>query len=75
MKEMQTIRIALCENDEKDLEALKTIVGETIDGYNLPYDICDFKKGEVLLGTELDFHLVFLDIMMEGVSGMEVGRE
>ena len=22
MKEMQTIRIALCENDEKDLEAL-----------------------------------------------------
>lgn len=75
MEEMQRIRIALCENDEKDLEALKTIVGETMDGYNLPYDICDFKKGEALLGTELDFHLVFLDIMMEGVSGMEVGRE
>ena len=72
---MQTIRIALCENDEKDLEVLKTIVGEAMEGYNLPYDIYDFKGGEALLGTELDFHLVFLDIMMEGVSGMEVGRE
>lgn len=75
MEGIQTIRIALCENDEKDLEALKTIVGEAMDGYNLPYDICDFREGEALLGTELDFHLVFLDIMMEGASGMEVGRE
>lgn len=75
MEGMQTIKIALCENDDKDLETLKAIVRETMDCYNLPYVICDFKEGEALLETELDFHLVFLDILMEGISGMEVGRE
>lgn len=75
MEWMQTIKIALCENDDKDLETLKAIVRETMDCYNLPYVICDFKAGKALLGTELDFHLVFLDIMMEGVNGVEVGRE
>lgn len=75
MEEMQTIRIALCENDEEDLEILKRIVGEIMDSYHLPYDVCNFKEGKALLETELDFHLIFLDIMMEGMSGMEVGRE
>ena len=68
------IKIAICDNEEKERKLLKDMIDEIMSGYSVPYKICEFAQGEELLGTELDFQLVFLDIIMDGKNGIDIGN-
>lgn len=69
------IKIAICDDNSEEMELSKKIISEIIQGYKIPYTISEFYSAEMLLQTDLDFHLVFLDIMLEEKNGIDVGNE
>ena len=64
------IKIAVCDNDEKEMKLLKDLIEDIMEGYAVMYQIDTFTKGEALLNTELDFQLVFLDIVLDHENGI-----
>ncbi|MCM1258340.1 MAG: LytTR family DNA-binding domain-containing protein [Roseburia sp.] len=75
MKGVQMIKIAICDDNSEEMELSREIVANIMKGYTIPYEITEFETGEKLLHTDLDFHLVFLDIIMGEKNGIEVGNE
>ena len=68
------INIAICDDEKKDIAQLKTILQEVMGKYAVNYDIQEYESGESLLRAEALFHLVFLDIVMNGENGIEIGK-
>ncbi len=71
-------KIAICDDEEKDC----TILSEYLRQYEMQYDI-DFQINCYANGAELlsayhsgkTFHVLFLDVEMPGLSGLELARE
>lgn len=65
------MRVAVCEDDEADAEALHRIVLET-----LPCEVLCFASGEAFLEADPAgrFDLVFMDVFLGGLSGVEISR-
>lgn len=72
---MQSFQIGICEDDQSDLESLTASLKTILDSLNVDYHITCFDSGEALLASEADFGLIFLDIVMEGQNGLEIGRQ
>ncbi|MDR0943586.1 MAG: response regulator [Ruminococcus sp.] len=72
VKVEQKLRIAICEDMKKDRDRLLTLVRET--GASAKCDI--FPSGEALLERFRKgmYHLIYLDIYMIDISGMETAR-
>lgn len=68
------INIAICDDEKKDIEHLKSILREVMDKYSLNYDIQEYESGENLMQAKSLFHLIFLDIVMNGENGIEIGK-
>lgn len=66
------IQIAICDDETKARTELRTLVEEHLGEKIYSYKIDEFDKGEELLGTGTHFHGIFLDIEMDGVSGLDV---
>ena len=75
MKGVRMIKIAICDDSSKEVEFSRKIVEEIMRDYSVPCEILEFVSGEMLLQTNLDFHLVFLDIVMDEKNGISVGNE
>lgn len=69
------INIAICDDEKKDIVHLKSILQEVMDKYSMNYDIQEYESGESLMQAASLFHLIFLDIVMNGKDGMEIGRQ
>ena len=69
------IKIAICDDNSEEMELSRKIVTEIMKDYAVPCKIYKFETGEMLLHTDLDFHLVFLDIVMDEKNGIAVGNE
>lgn len=70
------IQIAICDDSRTDLQQLKGIIQEIMERYSICYSIHEYESGEMLLETSLTFHLVFLDIIMNGKKdGIEIGKQ
>lgn len=69
------IKIAVCDDNSEELEVSRKIISEIFNEYKINFEICGFSSGEELLQTDLDFHLVFLDIVMDEKNGIAVGCE
>ena len=67
--------IAICDDEKKDIVHLKSILQEVMDKYSMNYDIQEYESGESLMQAASLFHLIFLDIVMNGKDGMEIGRQ
>jgi len=70
------VRIAICDDEEHIRKSLRDV----INNYNsLPHDtqIKEFSDGEALIigHKEYPFDIIFLDIQMEGMSGIYTGHE
>jgi DNA-binding LytR/AlgR family response regulator len=77
-KETETfmIEIAICDDEPVFIEQIKTLIESTLSKAHISYLIDSFTSGEELCeklkgGTIYD--LAFLDISMNGMSGIEVG--
>ena len=57
-----------------DEEAIREQIGGFIKKRNPGFDISGFATGEGLLAAGKDFDIIFLDIQMEGVGGIEAAR-
>lgn len=69
------LQIAVCEDEQADRDDLINILEPLLDKYTEGYWITDFTSGGELLQSGDSFHLIFMDIMMEGKSGIAAGQE
>ncbi len=57
-----------------DEEVIREQIGGFIKKRNPDFDISGFDTGEGLLAAGKDFDIIFLDIQMEGIGGIEAAR-
>ena len=69
------LQIAVCEDEQADRDNLTGILKPLLDKYTEEYRITYFTSGGELLQSGGSFHLIFMDIMMEGRNGIETGQE
>lgn len=68
------INIAICDDEKKDIVHLKSILKEIMEKYSMSYDIQEYETGESLMQATSLFHLIFLDIVMNGEDGIDIGK-
>lgn len=70
------MRIALCEDQRDDAAALHTYIKDYFARMGYAGEVCLFEDGETLLAafTPAAFDIVFLDIYLPGISGIDVAR-
>lgn len=69
-----TIQIAICDDDKNELKFLQKLIEEIMEEYTITYKIYEFNSGEQLLKSNITCHLAFLDIIMTGKNGIEIGN-
>ena len=69
------IRVAIVDDEREQIEIIKNIVEEFLKEKNIEYQIQEFLSGEDLLNTDICMDLVFLDIQMGGIDGIETARK
>ena len=57
-----------------DEEAIREQIGGFIKKWNPDFHISDFATGEGLLAAGTGFDIIFLDIQMDGMGGIEAAR-
>ena len=68
--EKSMLNIAICDDSREDRKRLRKFLEET--GFLV--SIQEFESGEALLRLEENFPVIFLDIDMKGISGIETAR-
>ncbi|WMJ85746.1 LytR/AlgR family response regulator transcription factor [Anaerocolumna sp. MB42-C2] len=71
------LRIAICDDQPKELEIINEHITEYLDTHTLEAVVSNFSHPDKLLtAIELgNFHLYILDIVMPMVSGIELDKE
>ncbi|MDR0818170.1 MAG: LytTR family DNA-binding domain-containing protein [Oscillospiraceae bacterium] len=68
------VRIAVCEDLDEDAERLTSLINEI----GITADVTRFECGEDILtaltGANADFDLIFLDVYMKNITGIETAR-
>lgn len=67
------LSIAICDDEKDEIEKIRIIVEQYMREHAIIYDIQEYESGESMLAAEKQFDFVFLDISMQGLSGLEVG--
>ncbi|MBO5283823.1 MAG: response regulator transcription factor [Lachnospiraceae bacterium] len=68
------LHIAICDDDQEDMEKLRVLITEIFNKYYIHCDIMPFHSGEELLASTQVFSLIFLDIKMKEQDGIEIGK-
>lgn len=69
------LRIAVCDDDTVDREEIVSIIAKYIDEHDYFAMIDEFSSAEDFLAAGTDaYGIVFLDIFMDGVNGMDAAR-
>ena len=68
------IKIAVCDDEEVMCEQLKQMIASRLKQQEETFQITCYTNAIQFLHTSLDFDLIFLDILMEGMDGMETAR-
>lgn len=68
------IRIALCDDERDELTILEAVIKQYQEERNLSFRISSFKKGEELIDNWDNYDIIFLDIRMGGMDGMEAAK-
>ena len=69
-------KIAICDDEPNDLHLLIEKTERVLEREKIPYEILPFESAQMLLedmekGKE-EYHLLILDIVMDGLNGMEL---
>ena len=69
------MNIAICDDETEYANDIRVHLNQYSSEHGLTFDIYDFNSGEEILASNTVFDIAFLDIEMEGINGIEVGRE
>lgn len=72
------IRIAVCDDEQYTADKISAMVSDFFRGKNAPdlnFTVAQFSCGEGLLESDKTFDIVFLDIRMKDMDGMETARQ
>lgn len=72
---MNTVNIAIIEDDTEDFRRLKSCLEQFFQNIDRQYSITPFTKGEDFLCYPDSFHLVFMDIELPGINGIETAQQ
>lgn len=67
-------RVAVCDDQKQIVEQLSGIVTNILSDLAIEYSLEGYYDGDKLLQADKDYDLVFLDIEMPGLDGIEVGK-
>lgn len=71
----ETIKIAVCDDQEADRQTVLTLIAAYLDQNNLYALIDTYASGEALLAADISsYNLVILDIFMAEMNGMETAK-
>ncbi len=68
------IHIAICDDEPYMSDGLRQMTSEFFRTKNMDIMISQFTSGEQLLRSQKEIDILFLDIQMEGVNGMETAK-
>ena len=69
------MNIAICDDETEYANDIRMHLNQYSSEHGLTFDIYDFNSGEEILASNTVFDIAFLDIEMDGINGIEVGRE
>ena len=69
------ISIAVCDDELLECISISAKVRTCMEELGIPCSIEQFYSGKELLGSVKRFDLIFLDILMEGMEGLETARQ
>lgn len=75
---MRTIQIAICDDEKQFIEKLDSTIREYCDGHSIFYTIDTFENGSQLLDKceeGVRYDIVYLDINMDGMNGIQIARK
>ncbi|MDD3362745.1 MAG: LytTR family DNA-binding domain-containing protein [Hespellia sp.] len=71
---MEDIRIAICDDEKIAREHLKRMVENILIQKELAGDITSYCSGVELINSDLSFDILFLDIEMPDLDGIDIGK-
>lgn len=69
------INIAICDDEQKALDTIRKELCKAVERLNIEIEIFVYNDGNKLLNDKEDFDILFLDIDMPNVSGLEVAKK
>jgi DNA-binding LytR/AlgR family response regulator len=68
------LSIAICDDDKSDAAKIEALIKDYMSLKQMPYQLKRFHSGEELLEAKEVFELLFLDIALGGINGIQVGK-
>lgn len=68
------LKIAVCDDEEYMVDKIESCVLRFGADRHIEFKVYKFYSGEALANSEVEFDLVFLDIKMQGLDGLETGE-
>lgn len=65
------IKVAICDDDNEDRKKVRTIIEKYFSKIGRSVLLIEFKNGIRLLESHMRFDIIFLDIEMPGLNGIE----
>lgn len=75
MKTSTNLNIAVCDDNSAVLDAECSLITQTLNEKSIDYNIHTFANAEELLRCGEYFDLIFLDIEMDGITGLDAAAE
>lgn len=69
------MNIAICDDDKSFRDLLEKHLKNYFNERSIPLNFSQFGSGEELLNSQLLFDLVFLDVEMGNINGIDTGKE
>ncbi|MDE7431382.1 MAG: response regulator, partial [Lachnospiraceae bacterium] len=69
------LRIGICDDEEYFLETISEITAQYYIGKQVEYEICTYFDGIELINSHKKFDLLFLDIEMKVLNGIETAKK
>lgn len=69
------LRVAICDDEIETCNNIRNMIKDLLERENIKHEIIVYDNGYSLLDTVISFDLIFLDIEMQGINGMDVARK